>query len=193
MIERRREHNLETHIAFINIEKTFDSVNRELLWDILHKRGYPKHLIKVIQSMYQGTNIIIQTDKQKTKHTINQGVRQGCSLSPNLFNIYVDDLVRIWKDEILTGIKIGQEQCLNVLLFADDLVIIQNDETKLQKAVYEFYKLSQIYNFKISKTKTKMMAFHGKFPIRTKIVIDNYILEQVSHFNYLGMDIRPYI
>ena len=76
-------------------------------------------------------------------------------LSPNLFNIYMD--------EIIMDIKIRQEPCsMFVFLFVDDLVIIVNDE-KLQRA--------------------------WKISVRTKIVIDNYILELVSHFNYLGVDI----
>ena len=53
----------------------------------------------------------------------------------NFFNTHINDLVRTSKDETLTGIKIKQEHCLNVLLSADDLVIIQNDETELQKGV----------------------------------------------------------
>jgi hypothetical protein len=59
----------------------------------------------------------------------------------------------------------------------------------LQRAIFELNKTADNYNLKISVTKTKTMAFKGKPPIRTKIVINDTILEQVSHFKYLGSDI----
>jgi hypothetical protein len=56
----------------------------------------------------------------------------------------------------------------------------------LQQSVYTLHNISKEYHFKISIQKTKFMALKGKFPIRTKIIIGNNILEQVSHFKYLG-------
>jgi sorting nexin-29 len=50
-IEKRREFNLETHIAFLDLEKAFDRVNRKQLWQILNKRGITYHLIEVIKSL----------------------------------------------------------------------------------------------------------------------------------------------
>jgi len=69
---------------------------------------------------------------------VNQGVRQGCNLSPSLFNIYIDNLLRNWKHKADTGIKLKRNIYLNTLLFADDQVIIQDSEDKLQKSVYLF-------------------------------------------------------
>jgi sorting nexin-29 len=51
IIEKIREQNLETHIAFIDFEKAFDRVNRLRLWEILQRRGYPKHLVDATQSL----------------------------------------------------------------------------------------------------------------------------------------------
>jgi hypothetical protein len=59
-----------------------------------------------------------------------------------------------------------------MLLFVDDIVILQENEDNLQKSMYELQKLSNIYNFKISTTKTKVMTFRGKYPIRSKITLD---------------------
>ena len=50
-IEKRREFNLETHIAFLDLEKAFDRVNRNQLWQIFNKRGMHYHLIEVIKSL----------------------------------------------------------------------------------------------------------------------------------------------
>ncbi len=59
LIEERREHNKETHLAFIDLEKAFDNVRRKLLWEILERRGYPRHLIEAIKSVYRETSIIL--------------------------------------------------------------------------------------------------------------------------------------
>jgi hypothetical protein len=59
IIEKRREFNLEMHIAFIDLEKAFDRINRSKLWEILDKRGYPKHLINILINMYNETKIKI--------------------------------------------------------------------------------------------------------------------------------------
>ena len=64
----------------------------------------------------------------------------------------------------------------------DDQVIIADTEDNFQKAAY---KLTE-YVLTISVQKTKSMAFKGRDPVRTKIVIDNKIIEQVNSFNYLG-------
>lgn len=190
LIAKRREFNLETHMAFIDFEKAFDRIDRRKIWGIMTKRGYPEHLINTIKSLYEETKIVINTGSVRTEEiSINQGVRQGCSLSPTLFNIYIDDLVREWKTIVSTGIKLNHHVHLNLLLFADDLTIIQASEDDLQRAVHKLNQLCLHYNLTISIKKTKVMAHRGKFPVRTKIIMDNQPLEQISHFEYLGCNI----
>jgi hypothetical protein len=115
------------------------------------------------------------------KKVINQKVRQGCIL---------DDVLRELKNKINSRIKLTNNVIVNMLLFADDLVILQENKENLQKRMYELKKISNIYNFKIYTTKTKVMAFRGKYPIQSKIISDNNsIIEQVSNFNYLGCNV----
>jgi retron-type reverse transcriptase len=144
----------------------------------MQQRGYPIHLIQTIQSLYDETKVIIQSGDQITEEIeTNQGVKQGCSLSPILFNIYTDDMIRRWKAEIKTGIKLNDRICLNTVLFADDQVIVQKSKSDLQMSVYKLHQLCSECNVKISLTKTKTVAFYGKQSVRTKIVIDSYTLE----------------
>jgi hypothetical protein len=71
------------------------------------------------------------------------------------------------------------------------MLIIQENEDTLQKSMYELQKLSNNYNYNISATKTKIMAFQGKYPNRSKIISNNKsIIEQVSNFNYLGCNVK---
>ena len=63
-IEKRREFNLETHIAFLDLEKAFDGENRNQVWQILNKRGMPYHLIEVFKSLYKNTSVQMDTGRK---------------------------------------------------------------------------------------------------------------------------------
>jgi hypothetical protein len=174
-------------MAFLDLEKAFDRVDRNMVWQVLNRRGFPHHLIKTIESLYKNTSIQINTGKKILgKFVINQGLRQGCSLSPTLFNIYMDDLLRKSKLQVNPGIILKTNLAFSTLLFADDHLIIQDSKDKLQKSIHLFNLPSKDYNLKISISETKVMAFKGKHIVRSKIMIDGSILAQVKQFNYLG-------
>lgn len=189
ILEKRKEFNYRTCLAFVDYEKAFDRINRNKLWIILENQGYPKHLIETIKSLYNNTTIILDLGfKQTEEILINQGVRQGCSLSPTLFNIYIDSMIRVWKPEIKPGIKIGNNY-INNMLFADDQIIMQENEQDLQHSIHLLQKISKEYDLKISINKTKVMAWYGKHPMRIKIIVDDQPVEQVTSFVYLGCEI----
>ena len=114
---------------------------------------------------------------------INQVVRQGRNLSPALFHIYIDDLLRNRKHKADDGILLKRNLYLNTLLFADDQVVIRDYEDKLQKYVYILNQMCKDYNLKVSTDKIKIMGFKRKHLVRSKIEIDGSILEQVKQFN----------
>jgi len=103
-----------------------------------------------------------------------------------LFNIYLDEIMTKWQNQDITGIKLSKNQQLSTLLFADDQVITADTEDNLQKAAHKLNQIITEYGLTISAQKTKSMAFKGRDPVRTKIVINQKIMEQVNLFNYLG-------
>lgn len=191
ILEKHREYNKETHILFVDYKKAFDTVARHTLFEILRKKGIPEHLILVIENMYNKSEICI-TWKPDRKAEVDQGLRQGCSLSPLLFDIYIDEALREWKSRLKFYSLDLTTSKLWTILFADDQAIIAEGEDILQKATYELQWIMAEYNLEISDTKTKVMAFQGRYPIRSKIVVNNKTVEQIQHFTFLGADISFY-
>lgn len=190
IMEKRIEFNKQTHICFVDFEKAYDKVDRTRLFEILNKRSVPKNLIQALKAMYSGTKIQVRLENETSECAqINGGVRQGCPASCVLFNIYIDEIMRKWYETNPKGVKLDQERHLEAVLFADDLAILAEDEDNLQRALYKLNAIAKEYNMKVSTGKTKVMAFYGKEPIRSKIVIDGKPIEQVNGFKYLGNEI----
>jgi len=85
--------------------------------------------------------------------------------------------------------KYFKELIFNTLLFADDQFIIYNTEDNLQKSVYLLYNISKEYNLEIATKKTKVFGFVRTDHLRTKIIINDETLEQISQLTYLGCSI----
>lgn len=118
---------------------------------------YTTKFNKKIQSLYINIEISVRiknkTSKNSRKRT--QGVKQGCPLSPLLFNLYVDELTREWKEQLNTHYLLN-DTTLDTLLFADDQIVVADSEDNMQRAIYKLEKLSKTYNLKISTKKTKV-------------------------------------
>jgi predicted ribosome quality control (RQC) complex YloA/Tae2 family protein len=90
IIEKHREFNIETHLAFIDYKKAFDKVSRHKLIEILTEDNIPNQLIKAIYEIYKRRLIAVILQAETSEWvTIKCGVRQECSLSPLLFIIYI--------------------------------------------------------------------------------------------------------
>ena len=119
----------------------------------------------------------------------NLGLKQGCPLSPMLFNLYIDDISEIFDDQC-HPIEI-QETKLSHFLYADDLVIVSHTEEGLQRALNNLYAYlgRKCLAISIKKSKTMILNTSGKM-IRKYFYIDSKPLEPVQSFCYLGFDIK---
>ena len=137
----------------------------------MSSKGILTHLITIIQTIYMENIMRINAGNwiSEDSRVITQGVRQGCPLSPVLFNLYLDEVIRKWLTELKTR-KYFKELTFNTLLFADDQFIISDTEENFQRAVYLLYNISKEYNLEIATKKTKVFRFVGTDHLRKKLL-----------------------
>lgn len=114
------------------------------------------------------------------------GIRQGDSLSPILFNLIMDELISEVK-RTGKGYRLGGKE-IKIICYADDAVLISEDEDNLQRMLFKFENIASKYNMEISVAKSKSLTI-SKEPRRCKLAIYNEPVEQVMSFNYLGVGI----
>ncbi|KAI5695434.1 hypothetical protein M8J75_016624 [Diaphorina citri] len=122
-------------IAFVDLQKAFDNVNWNIMFNILKETGINFKDRRVIHSLYknQVAGIKVNNSERRTAK-IRKGVRQGCNLSPYLFNLYIERAMNIIK-ECCTGIVLNRTHRIQMLRFADDIAIIAPDEFNLRRAL----------------------------------------------------------
>ena len=125
-------------------------MDRRKLWTIMSNKGIQTHLITIIQIKYVENIIRINAGSGISEdfRVITQDFRQGCPLSPVLFYLYLDEVIRIWLKKLKTS-KYFKELIFITLLFADDQLIISDTEDNLQKAVYLLYSISKSMVWKL--------------------------------------------
>ena len=129
IIEKAREFQKNTYFCFIDYAKAFDCVDHNKLWKILKEMGIPDHLTCLLRNLYAGQEATVRSGHGPTDwFQIGKGVRQGCIMSPCLFNIYAEYIMRnAGLDEAQAGIKTARKN-INNLTYADDTTLMAESE-----------------------------------------------------------------
>ena len=177
--------------CFVDFKKAFDSVPRDLLLKKLLKHGINGKFFNIIRTIYLYDKACVKDNGKKSMpFDINLGVRQGCVLSPLLFNIFICDLAKKLMEQA-DAPEIGQVS-INSLFWADDLVLFSKDEVGLQNLLNILEKYCKENKLTINTKKTKCMIFNktGRLLLRP-FYLDGVQLEMVRSYKYLGFLITP--
>ena len=187
IIRTRLGENKTTFACFIDFKKAFDFVNRDLLWSRLLEYGVNGKFYKSIQSLYSAPVACVKINEVCTDwFPTPLGVKQGDNLSPTLFAVYINDLACTIK-ALNCGVKVG-EFAVSILLYADDIVLIAENEADMQNMLSHTNEWCKKWRMSINEKKTNVMHFRS-----TRIPISNYQfyfgdkrINLVSSYKYLG-------
>ena len=140
--------------CFIDFKKAYDSVWREGLFYKLLLCGCSKSFLKCIVGMYSSVRYSVKLE-DGTKPFSNWliGVRQGCNLSPTLFNIFINDVPNLF-DDSCDPVKLGNTN-LNCLLYADDLVLLSESQKGLQSCLTKLERYTNRWKLNINTKNSK--------------------------------------
>ena len=158
IIEKAREFQKNIYFCFIDYAKAFDCVDHNKLWKILKEMRTPDHLTCLLRNLYAGQEAKVRTGHETTDwFQIRKGVRQGCILSPCLFNLYAEYIVRNARlDEAPAGIKIAGRN-INNLRYADDTTLMAESKEELKSLLMKVKEESKKTVLKFNIQKTKIM------------------------------------
>ena len=187
VLEQRHMYKQPTISIFLDFKGAFDSVDRKVLFNVLVQHGVPMKFVNIIRSMYSQTSGRVRAygELSKTFPTMS-GVRQGCPLSPFLFNFIIDEIMkRALEDLENPGVQLAQNENLVDLEYADDVVLIFDNQVEAQECLNRLSITVPAFGMRFAPTKCQVML-QDCAPLIHPLELDGIPLEVVDCFTYLG-------
>ena len=185
IIEQSLEWNSALYVNFIDFKKAFDSVHRDSLWRIISSYGIPPKIVQLISIFYNNFECSIINGNTLTDwFKVESGVRQGCILSPILFLITIDWVMKNTTADKPRGIQWTLFSKLEDLDFADDLALLSSSHNHIQEKTNRLCRFAQQTGLTINEKKTQIMKINNT--IQNTVTIKDHHIEEVDDFTYLG-------
>jgi len=185
-LKKQESSRKNIYFCFIDYAKAFDCVDHNKLWKILQEMGIPDHLTCPLRNLYAGQEATVRTGHGTTDwFKIGKEIQQGCILSPCLFNLYAEYIMRsAGLDEAQAGIKIAGRN-INNLRYADDNTCMAESKEELKSLLMKVKEESEKAGLKLNIKKMKIMASS----LITSWRIVGETMETVADFIFLGSKI----
>jgi hypothetical protein len=176
------------HALFVDMSQAFDTINHKRLWYKLSKLGLSTKVLNTLKAIYSLANAKVRTNYDiSDSFKIEKGVLQGETVSPILWNMYLEDLIGILDDSDTMPVRIMQ-RAIHALMYADDIILLAYTEGELQKKIEILRKFLQDNGLRVNLSKTKSMIFStGKIKSRRVLKWQDESIERVSSYVYLGV------
>ena len=179
--------------AFMDLEKAYDRVDRNGMWEVLRQYGVSGKLLQAVKSLYVNSRACVRVGSEVSESfEVHTGLRQGCVMSPWLFNIYMDGVVKEVSERVQgSGLGLIGEDGLRYevsqLLFADDTALVADSVEELERLVHEFDRVCKKRKLKVNVGKSKVMkSTRDANAGALQISLNGEVLEEVRKFSYLG-------
>ncbi|KAJ9505081.1 hypothetical protein QJQ45_013628 [Haematococcus lacustris] len=180
------------YTAFIDFKQAYDHIPRQQLWEHLRVGvKLPQPLLACLEGLYRDDSYVLIDGPHRTPPVIpDQGVKQGCPISPLLFALYVHDISK----EFLGPVDAVRVQGTPVthFMYADDLTLVSTSPHGLQRLVCQLQGFADRKHLTVNVGKSKVMVFNGNSQTAApRIGYKHEILPVVREFKYLGMHFNP--
>ena len=198
LIEMTRRRKACLFVAFIDMEKAYDRVDRKKLFEVLRAYGIHEKMVSLIERVYSGNMVKFELGNVVTKWCKSEsGVRQGCPLSPLLFNLYIRELgmrIEEWQEGFkYTSVNSngGELKRSNLagLMYADDVCLFAESAESLQRVCDHVSTVSEEYGLKVSENKSKVVCINGIRGIR-RWKIGSTNIDETEEYKYLGVTVK---
>ena len=179
--------------CFVDFHKAFDSIPRGVLFQKLLNNGITGNFYECLVKLYTNDRHCVKINDRLTETFVaNQGVKQGCVLSPLLFNIFLSDLQDTLEKNENYPISFGPNERIGCLIWADDLVLLSKTEEGLQNMINDLGIYAENNGLSVNVIKTKVMIFNktGRL-MRRNLYLNNIKLDTVRQYKYLGFIMTP--
>ena len=188
LIETRKLKRKSTYAAFIDFRKAYDAINRNMLFKKLCEIGISGKIYNALISLYHDVKCCVKVNGLNTDwFKVSCGLKQGCCLSPLLFNLYINDLVNDISSLGL-GVDIGGKN-VSILLYADDVVILAENEQNLQALLDILKNWCDQNKMTVNLEKSKAVQFRNQSTVRPdfQLKLGNENFQFVNQYTYLGI------
>jgi hypothetical protein len=195
VLRNRKLSGQETFLSFIDYKKAFDSVERHLLLFKLSEIGIVGNMYRAISSLYSNPRSRVILNEYETDFfQCPIGVKQGDCLSPTLFAIFINDLATEIKASNI-GLQLDQSTFLNILLYADDIVLLAGNEEDLQSLLFIVETWCKRWRLEINLSKTNIMHVRGvrKKQSNFMFLFDMRPIAYCKEYKYLGATINEFL
>ena len=185
IVEQSLEWNSLLYVNFVDFHKAFDSLHRDTLWQLLRHYGIPAKRTRIIKESYEGMACQVVHGGQLThRFDVRTGIRQGCLLSPFLFLLAIDWVMRQMTDGQRNGIQWTLWTQLDDLDFTDHLALLSHNQHQTQNKTTSLASHASQVGLHIHLNKTKILKINASSREAVKLGDNN--LEEIETFTYLG-------
>lgn len=180
-------------VLFVDFKSAFPSVCHDLLWEKLYRLGAGDKIVKILKSLYSRATVAVKGTSGVSKPIlVTKGVLQGESMSPLLFSLFISDFEEFLRAEGVREVSVDQLTEIIVLAFADDIALLADSVSSMQKILKALYKYCKMNHLSINIDKTKIVIFRKGGHSHDKKISpfkygDEGNIEVVSNYVYLGI------
>eukprot|EP00117_Sycon_ciliatum_P023228 scpid30807/ scgid4805/ Transposon TX1 uncharacterized 149 kDa protein; ORF 2 len=205
LVEKTIEHDTSLYVLFVDLQKAYDSIPRTALWSVLDRLGVPPVMLGLIKSLHEGMIAKVRVNgKLSDNISVTNGLRQGCTLAPTLFNLYFSVVVADWRARcpdagvdllFRNGRKLVGDRTAKSRLsatrvtesqFADDAALYATTRERFECMTSEFILCAQRWGLTVSIRKTKGMAVGQPTSVDPVQLGGDSRIDMVDGFRYLG-------